>query len=210
MTRPHFAWTHFGPATDGNDKVVGKAAKIRRRRRDRLVAKTAEQFLVKHVFRHAVVEIEHRHSGPADAERRVHMGLGPVDHFDELVPVGDVGELEMFDGSAGDDQPVELLRLHLLERTVKGFHVTGRRILRPVERHADQGQFDLQGSRTDHPGELRLGLDLFRHQVDQPDPKRPNVLADGPSLGHDHDALVPKDIECREFFWDGDWHRRQA
>ena len=40
-------------------------------------------------------------------------------------------------------------------------------------------QLDLQRRRADQPGELRLGLDLLGHEVEEPDPQRPDVLPRG-------------------------------
>jgi hypothetical protein len=61
--------------------------------------------------------------------------------------------------------------------------------------HADQRQFDLQRRRADQAGELRLGLDLLGHQVQQPDAQGADVLPVGRTPAHDHDALVAQDVE---------------
>ena len=57
-------------------------------------------------------------------------------------------------------------------------------------RHPDQGEFDLQRRRADQPGELVLRLDLLRHQVEQGDAQRADVLPGGVILVHDHDTLA--------------------
>ena len=56
-------------------------------------------------------------------------------------------------------------------------------------RHFDQGQLHLQRTGAKQTGDLGLGPDLVRHQIQQTDLERPHVLADGVRLAHDHNAL---------------------
>ena len=158
------------------------------------MAEAAEGLGIKHPFRHAVEMPGHRHAAPADAEGRMDVGLGPVHHLDELVPVGHLLEGQMLDRGAGDDQPVELLGLDRLERPVELGQVLGGGIAGLVRAHPDQRQVDLQGRRADQPGELVLGLDLLRHQVQKPDPQGPDILMRGAVGRHHHDAFAREDL----------------
>jgi hypothetical protein len=152
---------------------------------------------VEQVFPDPVEVVDHRHPAPADAEGGMHIGLGPVEDARQLVPIGDVLEIQMLDRRAGDDQPVEFLArlLHLREGAVERLHMCGGGVLRLVARHPDQRQFDLQGRRADQAGELRLGLDLLGHQVQEPDAQGADVLPVRRTPAHDHDALVAQDGE---------------
>ena len=73
-------------------------------------------------------------------------------------------------------------------------------------RHADQLKVDLQGRGADQPGELVLGLDLLRHQVQEANAQGADVLLRGAARRHDHDALVPQNIEGGQGFRKRDRH----
>jgi hypothetical protein len=84
----------------------------------------------------------------------------------------------MLDGGAGDDQPVELLGLHLLEGAVEGRHVLGGGVLRRMLGHADQVQVDLQGRRRS-AGRTGFRSGSSSASVQKPDPQGPDVLMRG-------------------------------
>ena len=69
----------------------------------------AESLLRQRVFGHAVEMMEAGLRAPADVEGRMHVGLRPVEDAAQLVPVGDVLEVEQFDRRAGHDEAVEFL-----------------------------------------------------------------------------------------------------
>ena len=125
------------------------------------------------------------------------MGLRPVEDAGQFVPIGDVLELQVFDGRAGDDEPVEFLARgrDVGEGTVEGLHVLGGGVLRLVAGHPDQRQLDLKRRGSDQSGELGFGLDLLGHQVQQTDAQRADILKVGRTPAHDHDALVAQDAE---------------
>jgi hypothetical protein len=50
-----------------------------------------------------------------------------------------------------------------------------------------------KGRGADEPRELGLGLDLLGHQVQQPDPKRADILTVGRLLPHDLNPLAAED-----------------
>lgn len=71
---------------------------------------------------------------PADMQRGVNIGGGPIHDLHELVPIVDVREIELLDRGAGDDQPVEALVAHLVERAVERLEMLGRDVLGLVAR----------------------------------------------------------------------------
>ena len=134
------------------------------------------------------------------------MGLGPVHDLTQLVPIGDLLERQMLDRGAGDDQPVEFLIPHLLEGAVEGFHMGGGGVACLVFRHADQMQVDLQWRGPDQPRKLGFGLDFLRHQVEQRNLQRPDILPRRPFGRHHHDAFVPQNVEGGQGGGQGDGH----
>ena len=149
------------------------------------------------MFWHAVEMIDHRHTAPADAKGGMHVGLGPVHHCGQLVPIGHVVEVEMFDGRAGDDQPVEFFTADIAERAVEALHMIGGRVAGLMIGHADQAEFDLQRRGADQAGKLCFGLDLLGHQVQQADAQRADVLTRGQFLVHHHDAFGRQHVDRR-------------
>ena len=148
----------------------------------------------------------HRHAAPADAKGGMHVGLGPVHDLPQLVPIGDLFERQMFDGCAGDDQTVEFLVLHVLKGPVEFLHMGGGRMTRLVFGHADQGQIDLQRRRADQPGKLSFGRDLHRHQVQQANPQRTDVLMRGRIFRQNHHAFVVEHVIGGQVAGQGDGH----
>ena len=205
----HVGLPHLGPAAHGDQHVVRKAAQEGRGGLQVRVPEAAERLGIQRVLGQPVEMPRHRHPAPADAERRMDVALRPVEDAAQFVPVGHLVEGQLFDRGAGHDQPVEAVarRLDLGERTVEGFEVIGGGVAAFVIRHADQRQVDLQGRRADQPRELVFGLDLLGHQVQQRDPKRPDVLRGGPARRHDHHALARQDVVCGQVFGQGDRHQ---
>ncbi|MPL90534.1 hypothetical protein SDC9_36586 [bioreactor metagenome] len=199
---------HLGPAADGHQHVIRETTQIGRGRREVAVAEAAEGLVGKGVLLDAMEMIGHRHAAPAHAEGREDMALRPVEDPADLVPVGHVLKRDLLDRGAGDDQAVEFLagRLDLLERAIEGLHVLGRGVLRLMRGDPDQLKVDLQRRRADQPGELVLGLDLLRHQVQQANAQWPDILRGGPPGRHHHHAFPRQDLECGEGFGKGDRH----
>ncbi len=63
-----------------------------------------------------------------------------------------------------------------------------------VAADAHERKLDLKRRRPDEPCDLRLGLDLVGHQVQQADLQRPDVLSCRGALVHDHHALALEDF----------------
>ncbi len=198
--------TEFRPAAYRHHETVGEAIEERRPLGGGMMAEATEGLPGQHMFRHAPEMVQHRHPAPAHADRVMDVGLRPVEDLRELVPVGDILVGQVLDRRAGDDQPVELALARHLERQVERLHMLGRGVPRLVPRHPDQRELDLQGRRADQPGELRLRRHLLRHQVEQRDLQRPDVLPARRLLAHHHHALAPEDLDGRQGFGDLDRH----
>ena len=82
-----------------------------------------------------------------------------------------------------------------------------RRVAGDMIGHLDQRQLDLQRRRAEQPGELGLGPDLVRHQVEQADAHGANVLAHRVGLAHQHDAFGFESRAGRKLVRNLDRHR---
>ncbi len=155
---------HLGPAADGNEEIIGKPAQQGGALHQYSVVETAKCLGGQHLFCDAVEMPQHGHAAPADAKGGMNMGLGPVHHLAQFIPVGDIFERQVFDRGTGDDQAIEFLIAHVLKRPVEFLHMRGGGVARLMIGHADQMQVDLQGGCADQAGELIFGLNLFRHR----------------------------------------------
>ncbi len=180
---------HLGPARHRDREIVGESPEIRRGRREVAVPVHAERLFGQLVFRHAVEMMDRGLCAPADVEAAMHVGLRPVEDAAQLVPVGHLLEGKRLHRRAGDDEAVEALGTNVLPLAVEGNDVLARRIAGDVIRDLDERQLHLERRGAEQPRELRLGPDLVRHEVQQADPHRPDVLAHGVGLAHDHHAF---------------------
>ena len=101
-------------------------------RRQHLMLEHPEHLLVERVFRYVVEMIESGLCSPADITRGLHIVGSPVEHLRQLVPVFHLAVVHLLKRSAGDNQSVVLLVLHLAEVAVEHHHMLHRRVLRRV------------------------------------------------------------------------------
>ena len=107
----------------------------------------------------------------------MHIRPCPVEDLRQLIPIGDVFEIQLLDRGAGDDEAVELAVCHFFPGLVESDQVVSRGILGRVIADADQRQFHLQRRGAKQARDLRLRADLVRHQVQEADLQRADVLA---------------------------------
>ncbi len=170
------------------------------------VTEDAEHLMPRGIFRDAVVVVEPRLRRPADVEDRVDVGFRPFHDLAEFLPVVDLLVLHPLDRRAGDDETVETPVLHVVEVLIEGLHVRGGGVGRFVARGLEQRQVDLQGGVREKPDQLGLGRNLGRHQVQDRDTERTDVLRRSAFLIHHEDILVFQRLLCREFSRDPDRH----
>ncbi len=101
-------------------KAVVETAHQRRGGLDHAVLVHAGELGRQLVLVDTVVMVQASLRAPADVEGGMHVGGGPIHDVHQLVPIVDVREIELLDRGAGDDQPVEALVAHLVERAVAG------------------------------------------------------------------------------------------
>ena len=136
------------------------------------------------------------------------VGRGPVEDMLHLRPIGHVFVGDRLHRRAGDDEAVEFAMPRILPGLIERAQMVLRRVLGGMVANADQGEIDLQGSGAEQARDLQLGLDLVRHEIEQADLQRADVLADRRCLGHHAHALVLEGLEGGELVGNLDRHIR--
>ena len=103
---------------------------------------------------------------PADVQGGVDVAFAPLHDLAQLVPVADLLELQVLDRRTGDDHPVEVLLLDVVEHFIELEQVLGGGVFGGVGGGLQQLHINLQGCIAEHPQQLALGVDLFGHKVE--------------------------------------------
>lgn len=145
-------------------------------------------------------------SSPADVQRRVDMGSGPIHDLAQLVPVVHIGEVQILHRRTGDDHAVELPVLDLVEGGVEGGEVVSVRVLGDVAQGVEQLNLHLEGGVGQLAQQLGLRNDLGGHQIEDQQVQRADVLVHGPVFCHHKDILTLQRCGGREGVGDLDGH----
>ena len=70
-----------------------------------------------------------------------------------------------------------------------------------------QLQMNLEGGIAQEPAELGLGGDFGGHQVEEQYFQGPDILGNGPVLGHDKYVFLLQNSGCRQIVGNANWHR---
>ena len=167
----------------------------------------AEQLALQVVLVDAVVEFERRLRTPADIDRRGDVGLGELHDLFQLFPIGDLLERQRLDGGACDDHAVEVAVLDLVELLVKFLHMRERRIFAFIGARVDKRHIYLKRRVAQEPEQLCLGLHLCRHQIDDRDVDRADVLRPRAMGVHHEDVLFGQLVVRGQFFGNDYRHR---
>ena len=157
---------------------------------EHLVVKHAKNLLGENVFGDPVVVIETGLGAPADVQRGMHMGFGPVHDLAQLRPVIHGFKVHVFHRRAGDHQPVIEFVLNLVKRGVKGLQVAPIYILGTVADGLQQFHLDLKGCVGKFPQQLGFCGNFGGHQVQDQQLEGTDILVDGPVLRHDKNILA--------------------
>ena len=167
----------------------------------------AEQLALQVVLVDAVVELERRLRAPADVDCRGDVGLGELHDLFQLFPIGDLLERQRLDRGAGDDHSVEVAVLDLVELLVKFLHMRERRIFAFIRARVDKSHIYLKRRVAQKPEQLSLGLHLCRHQIDDRDVNRTDVLRPRAMGVHHEDVLFGQLVVRRQFLGNDYRHR---
>ena len=142
----------------------------------------------------AIMIVEPGLRAPADVEGREDMGLGPLHDFRKLRPVLHLLERKLLDRRTGDNQTVEVLLLHLIQGHIEFIEMRGVGMLRLVGRHGHKGDLCLNREVRQYTKDIKLRILLQRHQVQDGDSKRSDLLRLRSLLIHHEDVLVLQDV----------------
>ena len=117
-------------------------------------------------------------------QRRKYVRLGPIHDGAQLVPIIHVFEFDMFHRSTGDNKPVEVLILHLIEGAVKLRHVPAVGVCRSMGGGLQQHDIQLQGGIAQLAHQLCFGIDFRRHEIEDHQPQWTDILMRGTALAH--------------------------
>ena len=197
---------HGGVAGVRCPEAVVESAHQRAGGLQHVVVEHAGELLRQLVLLDAVVVEDAGLRAPADVQRGVHVGGGPLHDAAQLVPVVDVLELVQLDGRAGDDHAVVAVIFDLVERAIERLQVLLGDVARLMRDGVQQLHLDLQRGVGQLAHDLSLGLDLLRHEVEQQHAQRADVLMHGSMLGHDEDVLAFQLLGRGQLVGDPDWH----
>lgn len=204
---PYVALIDFSISGMGSLEDIVKATEERGVGFQDPVVEHAKELFRQRTLLDSIVEIETGLGTPADVERRVDMGLRPFHDFTELIPVVHLSEVQVLHWSASNDHAVITPVANLIKGSVKGGQVILVGIMRLIAGSAQQLHRYLKWCVGELAQDLGLGHDLRRHQVEDQDIQRANVLMHGPIFCHDEDILA---FQCRaggKGVWDFDGHR---
>ena len=154
----------------------------------------------------AVVVEEPSLSAPANVESAGYIGTAPVHYANKFIPIVDLRERHLFDGSASDDEAVILTIADIIESQIERAEMLGSCILGYMAGNHEKVDIDLKRGVAEDPEELRLSGDFIRHQIEDGDAERAYVLRDGTRLTHKENALLLEDLPSGEAVWDTYWH----
>ena len=157
---------------------------------EHLLWEDAEHLLLERILRYAIMEIESCLRRPADVHCAPHVRTGPLENVLHLVPIGDVLEVKCLDGRTGDNHAVIFLVAHLFEVAVEHHHMFDGRILRRMAAEFHETDFQLQRCIRQQTYQVGLCRNLQRHEVQDGNLQRTDVLIMGTRIVHHKDVLM--------------------
>lgn len=158
----------------------------------------ARELGFKMVFLYAVQVVQAGLGAPADVQRGAGMVPGPIHYLAQLVPIVHLLERQVLDWRACDYHTVEIAVPDGIECGVESVKIFVGCVLGRVRGHLKELHIGLQRAVAQASEDLRLGLDLRRHQVHDKYVQRTDVLRLCAGCGHDEDVLGLEDARRRE------------
>ena len=116
-----------------------------------------------------------------------------------LVPIGNLLEVKRLHGSSGDNHAVELLVLHHFKVAVEHHHVLNGRVLGRMALELHETHFNLQRGVRQQPNQVSLGGYLERHQIENHNFQRTDILHVGTRIVHHEDVLLLQQLNGGKF-----------
>ena len=164
---------------------------------DRVLIDAGELF-GKQMLLNAVMIIQTCLCAPADMERGVNMGFGPFHDLRQLVPVIHLLEVHFLDRSTGDDKTVIVIVLDFIKGGIELEQMILRRVGGLIGAGLHQIHLDLKRSVGKAAQDLRFSSDFGRHEIEQGDAQRTNILCHRAVLRHYKNVLALKNCAGRQ------------
>ena len=203
------------PARHRHREHVGEAEQQAGLVRQQAMLEQAEQLLPALVALDVVEVLQRRLGAPAQEQRGQHVGLGPAQDLLHLRPDVLVAHPLLQRVDAGDDEAVELAVLDLAPGGIELADMLGRRVLGlapgihvvEIGVRRREGQLDLQAGVAEPQRQLPLGGLLVRHQVDDRDLERADVLVLGARALDRQRRAERRQERVDRGAVDDDWHK---
>ena len=163
-----------------------------------ILGEHSEELLRQQLLAHAVPIVERAHRAPAQVHGGEDVGGCPVENLLELVPVVDLLEIEVFDGRSRHHKTVVIVVFERVERLVELHQMVGAHVRGLVGGGLHEVDLDLQRALGDQTQQLRFGLDLLRHEVQDHQLERTHALALRFGLFKREDALGVENVSGRK------------
>ena len=129
------------------------------------------------------------------------MRARPREDFGNLSPVADLLVLQLLDRSTRNNHAVVLLIAHLLEVTIEHHHVLDGRILGRMTLQLHEAHLQLQRGVRQETDKVCLCRYLQRHEVENDNLQRTDVLHVGTRIVHHEDILMLQQFYGRQTVW---------
>ena len=125
----------------------------------------------------------------------------PVENLRNFIPVVHLFVFQMFHRRPCDNHSIKLFILHQLKVPVKGFHVFNGGILVCVAFHLHESDFNLQRRIGKQANQVCFSRDFQRHQVQNDNAQRTDVLRGSPRIVYDEDVFLFQQLNGGKFIW---------
>ena len=159
----------------------------------------AEHFLIQRILGYSVVMIKSGLCSPAYIKGGRDMRTRPIEYFHYFIPIGHFFEIQLFYRGTGDNHTVVLLTTHFFKVSIECPHVFYRRILRCMTLDFHERDFHLKRCIGEQTHKIRLCGNLQRHQVQDNDAQRTDVLLRGAGVVKDKYILFFQQLYRRQF-----------
>ena len=126
------------------------------------------------------------------------MRTRPRKDFRDFPPVADILIFQLLHRRAGDYHAVVLLLTHLAKVEIEHHHVLDRRILRRMTTELHKADLQLEGGIRQQTDKVGLCRNLQRHQVENGNLQRTDVLRMGAGIIHHEDVLLLQQVYGRK------------
>ena len=157
------------------------------------------EYLLGHrIFRNPIMIVQAGLRPPADMKGRINMSLAPLHDFGHFIPVSHFFKRHIFHRSPGDNHTIVFLVAHLIKRSIKLRQIIHRRMARRIGFRINKIHFDLKRAVSQQAQQLRFRDILDRHQVQNQNLQRTDILTVRPVSIHHKDVLPFKNMRCRQ------------